>query len=187
MNTPKQIRRAGALLLSASSSFFLFSTIAVDAHDIKRPKMTPAMMDQRNKLNAQKQPVGHQTLKEMPTSLPGPVLTSGVTFVSGAIIRRADGGKTTQLNFTTNQEAREIMGWYERSLRGDGWKVMETESKTGQPGWVIGSKKARTFVNVHFTSSAGSKKNKGAKKKGCGYTVTINQTKTALEELGQKS
>ncbi|MBX9567490.1 MAG: hypothetical protein K2X77_01285 [Candidatus Obscuribacterales bacterium] len=187
MNTPKQIRRAGALLMSVSSSFFLFSTLAVDAHDIKRPKMTPAMIEQRNKINAEKQPVGHQTLKEIPGGLPGPVLTSGTTFVSGAIIKRADGGKTTQLNFTSNQDAREIMGWYERSLRGDGWKVMETETKTGQPGWVIGSKRARTFVNVHFTTSLGSKKNKGLKKKGCDYTVTINQTKKALEDLGQKS
>ena len=186
MNSPKQMRRAGALLLSASSSFFFLSQI-VEAHDIKRPRMTPKTIEQRNKVNAQIAPVGHQTLTSMPSGLPGPVLTAGTNFVSGAIIRRADGGKTTQLNFSTSQEAREIMGWYERALRGDGWKVMETETKQGQPGWVIGSKKARTFVNVHFMTSTGSKKNKGQKKKGCDYTVTINQTKQALDDLGQKS
>lgn len=136
-------------------------------------------MADRDKLKAQMAPVGRKELKEVPANLPGPVLTTGVKFLSGVVIKRADGGQTIQLNFSSTQEARQVFTWYETQLRGGGWKVMETETRQGGPGWVIGSKKAQTFVNVHFTSNTGNKKNPV---KGCAYSVTINQTKQSLEE-----
>lgn len=158
------------MLFSASSLIFSFAN-PVLAHDASKP-LTPEQQQQRAKLKGKVSTVGRVTLKDIPPGLPGPTLT-GMKFLSGVAIRKADGGKSTQLNFSSTQDPKAIFEWYEKALRGDGWKVRESENKFGRPEWVIGSKKAETFYNVHFISSSGSKK--GSSSKGCSFTVTINQ------------
>lgn len=174
VNKLKLMNRAGALLC-ASSSFFCCAAIA---HDVPKMPLTPQQRAERDKTKAQMQPIGRKQLTELPPNLPGPVLTSSTKFISGVIIQRADGGKTYQLNFNSEKSAKEIYDWYGQTLKNSGWKIKATETKKGTPGWMIGSKKAQLFVNVHFLQNAGSKK----AAKGCNYTVTINQTKKAIEE-----
>ena len=183
----RKIIGAGAYYLSASSFFCLsFACLLILVAtpvlaDKPRPParvLSPAEVKRKNDFIQKIGARSTKTITAVPSNLPAPLFPSA-KFTSGVIITRLDGAKVTRLNYYSEKDDKEIFEWYERSLRGNGWKVRETETKSGHPEWVIGHKNAETFFNVHLKESYGGKKarKKGAPSKGCAFTIVINQTK----------
>lgn len=152
----------------------IFMPALADGDFPQKPLTSDQQADRQN-LRKKVNVVGHRMLKAPPSDLPGPIVP-GAKFLSGTLIQRANGSRTTQLNFSSERDAKEIFEWYERTLRGNGWQVRESETKTGRPEWVIGSRGAEIFFNVHLTeSSLKSPKEKSSSRKSCSFTIAVNQ------------
>ncbi len=170
--------KAGTLGASFLICLSAFALPAFADNEFQQAPQTPEQIKDKQAFHSKIDPVGTVPLKAPPPGLPGQIMP-GNTFLSGSQLRRSNGGKVTQLNYSTAQSPVQVFEWFERALRADQWKVKEPPAKSGQHDWIIGSKNSDTFFNVHITTN--NYKKGGAKEKlnknGCSYTISITEPK----------
>ena len=108
----------------------------------------------------------HLTSAPVGGGLPSP--PSGVSFINGTLSNTAGGTKHTSLGFTTRQDKRTVVDWYERSLRDSGWKVKESPDSDKGPRMISAQKGNHESILIFVSES---KKNSGQ----CGIGITLTE------------
>jgi hypothetical protein len=163
----------GVVRLFALTALFA-STIMPSWADLPQVKgyATPAEQAKSAELRQKTIASSANTLKGQPSGIDLPPPFGGASFVGGFQMRMRDGRKVTQLNFSSTQASRDVVDYYERSLRASGYKVAQSYSrydKGGEPNHIMGKKDPDTTVTVSLSRTL--------KARGCRICIVLSQPK----------